>query len=162
MKESSEGRGVLRAIAIYKFVKTTLLAFLALAAFELLGGDHLERFTDYLRHLPLAEGHRAFRELLAPMLSLRLGQVEAAGFVATFYALLFGVEGVGLWRGKRWAEYFTLIATASLIPLEAWAFVDKPTWLRATALVVNIAIVAFLYVFVRRQRQRYGVGREVA
>ena len=34
------------------------------------------------------------------------------------YAALEGIEAVGLWLGKRWAEYLTFIATIVFIPYE--------------------------------------------
>ncbi|MBN8480710.1 MAG: DUF2127 domain-containing protein [Xanthomonadales bacterium] len=66
----------------------------------------------------------------------------------------FRHRGYGLWRGRHWAEWFTLVATASLVPLEAWAFFDSPTALRAAALLLNLAIVGVLFVLLRRQRRR--------
>ena len=151
---SADDRGVLRAIAVYKIVKSVLLCLVAVAAFELVDADHLRAFVERLRHLPLAEGHHRLRDWLQPFLSVTVGEVELAGFVAAFYALLFGVEGYGLWRGRRWAEWFTLVATASLVPLEAWALFDQPTAPRAAALLLNLAIVGVLFVLLRRQRQR--------
>jgi uncharacterized membrane protein (DUF2068 family) len=37
------------------------------------------------------------------------------GLVLAGYALLEGVEAVGLWMGKRWAEYLTFVATTALL-----------------------------------------------
>ncbi len=148
----ADGRGVLRAIAVYKIVKSVLLGLVALAAFELVDGRHLQAFVEYLRHLPLAVGHHLLGEWLRPALSVTVGEVEIAGLVAAVYALLFGIEGYGLWRGRRWAEGLTLVATASLLPLEAWALFDKPGALRAAALLLNLAIVGVLFVLLRRRR----------
>jgi len=38
---------------------------------------------------------------------------------ALAYCILEGVEAVGLWRGRRWAEYLTVVATAGFIPIES-------------------------------------------
>lgn len=152
--EPDSDRGVLRAIAVYKFVKSILLALLALTALELVEGDHLRRFAGWLHHLPLAESHHLLHEWLVPVSSLTAGEVGVAGALAAFYALLFGIEGMGLWRARPWAEYLTLIATASLVPLEAWACFERPTVPRVAALLVNLAIVAVLVVFVRKRSRR--------
>ena len=48
-----------------------------------------------------------------------------AGVAASIYAALFLVEAFGLWAGKRWAEYLTTIATASLIPFEIYELVAR-------------------------------------
>ena len=69
-----------------------------------------------------------------------------------FYAGLLGVEGVGLLLGKRWAEYFTVVATVALIPLELYEIARRPTVTRGTVLLVNVIIVAYLIMRVRRRR----------
>lgn len=60
------------------------------------------------------------------------------------YALIELVEGVGLWLLKRWAEYFTVVATAAFLPLEVYELTDKITWLRIGALALNVAAVVYL------------------
>lgn len=66
----------------------------------------------------------------------------AAGLAA--YAAVELVEAVGLWLLKRWAEYFTVVATAAFVPLEVYDLVEKVTWLRVGALLVNLAAVAYI------------------
>ncbi|ADG79307.1 hypothetical protein TPAU25S_00114 [Tsukamurella paurometabola] len=66
----------------------------------------------------------------------------AAGLFA--YAVIEFVEAVGLWRGARWGEYFAVIATSAFLPLEIYEISEKVTVLRAGALLVNIAAVAWL------------------
>ena len=50
------------------------------------------------------------------MFTLKSSTLSLVGFGVLAYALLEGVEAVGLWWQKRWAEYLTLIATAVFIP----------------------------------------------
>jgi len=69
--------------------------------------------------------------------------------VTLAYAAVFAVEGVGLWMEKRWAEWLTVIITASLIPLEAWEMFNRPTIGKALILLGNAAIVAYLVWHVR-------------
>jgi len=45
---------------------------------------------------------------------------------------------------KRWAEWLTTIITASLIPLEVWEVIFRPTVGKALVLVANTAIVIYL------------------
>jgi len=60
------------------------------------------------------------------------------------YALLEGTEGIGLAMRRRWAEYLTVIATAVLIPFEAYEVVHKVTLFRVGALLLNLAVVGYL------------------
>lgn len=70
--------------------------------------------------------------------------VIAAALLA--YALIELVEGIGLWLVKRWAEYFTVVATAAFLPLEIYELTEKVTWLRIGALLFNIAAVIYLLI----------------
>jgi uncharacterized membrane protein (DUF2068 family) len=69
--------------------------------------------------------------------------------VTLAYAAVFATEGIGLWMQKRWAEWLTVIITASLIPLEVWELLDRPNFGKAAVLVANTAIVAYLVWHVR-------------
>ena len=68
------------------------------------------------------------------------------------YAAVFAVEGVGLWMEKRWAEWLTTIITASLIPLEAWEIIFRPTIGKILIIVANMAVVGYLVWHVRRSK----------
>src|SRR5215831_15475785 len=65
------------------------------------------------------------------------------------YALIELVESVGLWQGKRWGEYFAMVATSIFLPYEIYDLTVKITWLRLGALVVNLLLVVYL-VWTRR------------
>ena len=54
------------------------------------------------------------------------------------------------WREKRWAEYMTLISTGLFIPLEVYEIYRHFTWLKVAVTVVNVLIVWYLAVRLRR------------
>ncbi len=60
------------------------------------------------------------------------------------YGVLQLVEGTGLWLLRRWGEYFAAVATSLFIPLEVYELVEKLTWLRIAALIINVAAVVYL------------------
>jgi uncharacterized membrane protein (DUF2068 family) len=62
------------------------------------------------------------------------------------YGLLEGVEGVGLWMAKRWAEYLTVVATAAFLPVEVSELLKTVTVTKVGAFAVNVAAVAYLVV----------------
>ena len=47
-----------------------------------------------------------------------------------------------------------MIATSLLLPLEVYELVKKPTALKATGIAVNIAIVVYLAILLRRRLRR--------
>jgi uncharacterized membrane protein (DUF2068 family) len=62
------------------------------------------------------------------------------------YGAILTAEGVGLWRLKRWGEYLSAVATSLFIPVEIYELVEKLTWVRVGALLINIAAVVYLVV----------------
>jgi uncharacterized membrane protein (DUF2068 family) len=54
--------------------------------------------------------------------------------------------GTGLPLRKRWVEYFTIITTTGLIPLEVYELSKHLTAVKIVVLIVNIAIVVYLVV----------------
>jgi uncharacterized membrane protein (DUF2068 family) len=60
------------------------------------------------------------------------------------YALIELVEGIGLWLGKRWGEYFAMVATSVFLPYEIYDLAVKVTWLRVGALAINVLLVVYL------------------
>jgi uncharacterized membrane protein (DUF2068 family) len=66
------------------------------------------------------------------------------------YAVIELVEGVGLWLGRRWGEYFAMVATSIFLPLEVWELArGHVTWLKVAAFVINLLLVIYL-VWTRR------------
>ena len=66
----------------------------------------------------------------------------ATGVLA--YGALELLEGVGLWLMRRWGEYVAAVGTSVFIPLEVYELVERVTWVRVAAMVVNVAAVIYL------------------
>ncbi len=65
--------------------------------------------------------------------------------VALFaYAVLLLIESYGLWRIRRWGEYFSVVVTSVFLPLEIWELTEKFTWFKVVLTAVNVAAVAWL------------------
>jgi uncharacterized membrane protein (DUF2068 family) len=141
---------MLALIAAFKFVKAVLSILVALGAFGLLDRNvaaHAERGGG-----ARASGYdqRRVERVISLIVALRPHRLEVIGAAALVYAALFATEGIGLWRGRRWAEWLTVVITASLVPFELYELVRRVTPIRAGALVANLAIVAYLVVMIRR------------
>jgi uncharacterized membrane protein (DUF2068 family) len=57
---------------------------------------------------------------------------------------LFLTEGLGLWFLKRWAEWFTVIITSSLVPVEVYEIHRHPSAVKVVVLAINVAVVGYL------------------
>jgi uncharacterized membrane protein (DUF2068 family) len=141
---------MLPLIGAFKLAKGLLILAVALGVLRLMHADAaevLERWTTQL-HIDPEGRHvgRAMHRILS--LDERHLRVLSAGMIV--YAGLFVVEGVGLMLRKRWAEWLTVIVTASFVPLEIYEAARHPTAIRVAALAVNLTIVWYLVVRLRR------------
>jgi len=78
------------------------------------------------------------------LFSLHSGTLRGVGIALLAYAALEGVEAVGLWLTKRWAEYLTFIATTILLVPEIYEIVHGGSVLKVTGLLVNLIVVLYL------------------
>jgi uncharacterized membrane protein (DUF2068 family) len=149
----------LQLIAVFKFLKAILFILAALGAFGLMQQGIGNQAREWGAALAFGSGQRIVRHVVMQILSLSRSKIAALGVVALFYAALFMTEGIGLWRERRWAEYLTVIATGSLIPLEIYEVAHHVTLLRVAMFVVNVAVVIYLIARLRAPRRESGSGR---
>lgn len=90
-----------------------------------------------------ASGHGLLHEV-DKLFTLDASRLQLFAAVALAYAAIEGIEAVGLWLGKRWAEYLTLLVTASLLPVEVYELTHNLSPLKILTFVLNVAVVAYL------------------
>ena len=134
----------IRVIASYKLAKTIGLILVAIAAFHLDRSQNFERLVHWLEQLSLSDSNGLRWKLVEKLQSMGPSKFVAIGLVALGYAAVFATEGIGLWLQKYWAEWFTVFATGSLVPLEIYEIAKRFGWLKLAALVANIAVVVYL------------------
>lgn len=143
-----KSRRILRLIAAFKFLKAAALLAGGFAALRLMSPDRASSVQGWLERLVLEPGN----VLLAAMAQRALALLERAGpngpkhLAATAFllALIYIVQGIGLFQARRWAEALTVVVTASFLPIEAVALWHRWTTLRAAMIVLNLAVVAYL------------------
>jgi uncharacterized membrane protein (DUF2068 family) len=149
-------------IAVFKLVKAVGLIAGALAAFELLRPERAAWVKTWLVRATMQTEHHLLARALRPILNLSRHKLEAAGVALLLYAALFLTEGVGLLLERTWAEYLTVFATASLIPFEVWEVAHRVTVMRIGVLLLNIAVVIYLWVKLKRRGSDSGSARRSA
>lgn len=141
--------GMLRTIALYKLLKVLLLIGAAYGELRLHDASLSAKLITWVQARPSGIEHEVVTRALEWFSGLSESQIHKVRFVTLTYAVIFAVEGVGLWMQKRWAEWLTTIITASLIPLEVWEFCSRPNLGKAGVVIANVAIVAYLVWHVR-------------
>jgi uncharacterized membrane protein (DUF2068 family) len=134
----------LRIIAVYKAIKSACLIVVAFVAFGLHKEKNFDDLLYALEHLSLADTDGLRWKLVLLLEQMGPGKFVAIGSVALGYATIFATEGTGLWLRKHWAEWFTVIATGSLVPFEIYEMFHKFSSLKLAALLANVAIVVYL------------------
>lgn len=145
---------MLGIIAAFKFVKAALFIAGGVGALRMLDPAVEERVRQWLLALSLAHGWPIILGLLSKLSGLSGHRLQALGAVAFAYALLFLIEGTGLWLAQRWAEYLTVIATASFLPVELYELHRGMSTVKFVALLANVAMVAYLIYRLWHDRRR--------
>ena len=137
-------------IALFKLIKGILLLAVGIGALKLLHRDIAQTVAHWVDILRVDPDNRLIHRLLTRILSVTPAQLRAASAGTFVYAGLLLTEGLGLLFRKRWAEYFTIVTTAGLIPIEVYELSRRVSTAKVTVLIINVAIVAYL---VRRIRK---------
>jgi len=109
-----------------------------------------QTISDLARHLGFDPSHNGIEKIIAKVQAISPHKYEIFGGVAVAYGILEGAEGYGLWRRRRWGEQLTIVATSLLFIPEIWEITKTPTALKIGALLLNIAVVIYLIVRLRR------------
>jgi uncharacterized membrane protein (DUF2068 family) len=147
----------LRIIGGFKLLTGSLLVGLGFGLFHQLGDDPGREVSRIVSALKFDPENQYIHGGIQWISGIGPRQLEAIRVGTFLYALLYLVEGVGLLMQKRWAEYFTVIATGSLIPLEIYEVWKRLTVLRLSVLAINLAIVGYLaYRLVQARKEQAG------
>jgi len=151
MTAKAKGSRGLWLIAAFKLVKGLGLLILGIGALKLLHRDvaaEMER-CNLLRFDPQNHLIRKLLEKIGMIDDRKLKELSIGTF---FYSGLLLTEGVGLALQQRWAEYVTIVTTASLLPLEIFEITKHVSVARIALLLINIAVVVYLVIEVCRTR----------
>lgn len=135
---------LLNLIVAFKFFKGIMLIAVALGAHHLMNRD----MSDFVEHLVdsfRVDPDNRYIHLLLEKAQLVGGkQLEELSIGSFFYAAIVITEGTGLALRKHWAEYFTIIVTASFLPLEIYELAHRVTPIKIVVMLINLAILVYL------------------
>jgi uncharacterized membrane protein (DUF2068 family) len=149
--KSSDNR-LVRLIGLFKLLKAALLIAVGMGAFHLVHRDLARVLEHWATVLGLDPGNRYVERALQKSVNLTPDKIRGLGVVSFIYAGLFLVEGIGLWLVKHWAEWFSVIITTSLVPVEIYEIHRHPSAIKVLVLVLNIAVVGYLVWRIHNER----------
>jgi uncharacterized membrane protein (DUF2068 family) len=142
---------MLRLIAVFKLLKAALLIVVGAGILKLMHNDMARVLDHWILMLGLDPGNRFVDQALRKAISTPPHKLRDLSLGSFVYAGLFLTEGIGLWLLKRWAEWFTVVITASLLPIEVYEIHRHPTAVKILVLIINIAVVAYLLYRIRTE-----------
>ena len=131
---NSSNNGLIRLVAVFKLVKAVALIATGIGVLKLMHMDVGAELEHWIVRLGLDPGSHYVNEVLEKATRLSPEKIKALGLVSFVYAGLFLTEGLGLWFLKRWAEWFTVIITSSLVPVEVWEIHLHPSAVKVVVL----------------------------
>jgi uncharacterized membrane protein (DUF2068 family) len=143
---------VLRIIAVDRAIHFVVLAALAVAVF-LFASHEIRLRAFFYRVANAVQGGSAspdhpaksgFLHTLEHLVALKSSTLYAVAAAAAVYAVVEGLEAVGLWYQKRWAEYLTFVATCAFLPYEVYELTRSTSPFKWIAIAANLAIAAYL------------------
>lgn len=134
----------LYVIAAFKLTGVLLMSTIGLGALHLLNADAVAVVEGWVDAIGADVKGDFVRDLLAKVAGMPRQRFEEIGFGAFGYAAVLLVQGIGLLRQKRWAEWLTVVLTGSFIPLELWELSKGVSLPKVGLLVANVTIVWYL------------------
>lgn len=144
----------LKLVALLELSKGALVLLAGFGLLTLLHKDAGQAAEDLVRlfHLnPASHMPRIFIDAADKLTDARLWLLAA---LALGYALIRVVEACGLWLRKAWAEWFGALTGAVYIPIEVYELLLQATWPRIAILAVNVVVVGYLALELRRRARR--------
>jgi uncharacterized membrane protein (DUF2068 family) len=157
IRQKSRHNRWLILIAAFKLAQALLFIAIGLGALRLLHKDVEELLSQWANHLRFNPEWHFVKFALdrSTFINDKIIRRFSIGLFA--YAALGLTEGIGLYLEKTWAEYMTLIITASFLPFEIFEIMRRVTAIRFGLLAINILVFFYLIKVVteRVRRQRF-------
>ncbi|HTT56520.1 MAG TPA: DUF2127 domain-containing protein [Opitutaceae bacterium] len=134
----------LKVIAAIEAAKGAVVLAAGLGLFELMHRDVQEGAERLVRNMHLNPASHYPRVFLEATARLDKPDLRLLALGALAYALVRFIEAFGLWRARRWAEWFGALSGSVYLPLEVFKLWELVTWPRITVLFTNVVVVVYL------------------
>ena len=138
-------------IGLFKLLKAASLLIIGFGVLHLLHRDVATVAEHWIEVLRVDPDNRFVHRALLRIFNITPKQLKELSVGTFVYAGIFLTEGTGLLMRKHWAEYMTLLSTALFIPLEVYEIYRHFTWLKVAVTIVNLLIVWYLAVRIKRR-----------
>ena len=134
----------LKSVAIFEAAKGTLVLCVGIGLLALIHEDLQLYGENVVRHLHMNPAHEYPRIFIEKISQLTPAQIKIFIAGAAIYSTVRFIEGYGLWKAKKWAEWFAIISSGIYLPIELYEIIKHPKWLTLVITLTNVAVLVFL------------------
>jgi uncharacterized membrane protein (DUF2068 family) len=143
MRTSSELAGI-RLIALVEAAKALLVLSAGFGLLSLIHHDVEATAARWLARLHLNPANRNPQIFLDAVSRATDARLWLMAGLALIYAIVRAAMAWGLWFDRPWAEWFAVVGAGIYFPIEVYELWRGVTAIKISALVINLAIVAFI------------------
>ena len=148
-------RGLL-LVGLFKLSKAIFFTAVGAGALDLMNKNINDVVLSVIDALRIDPERRFVGILMEHVGLIQPHDLRRAGILSFLYAMVCVVEGTGLMLEKRWAEYFTVILTASALPWESYELIEKFSPYKVALLVINLVVLLYLLWILKKRREEEG------
>lgn len=134
----------LRVVAAFEAFKGAIVLIVGFGLLSLLGRDQAAFAEHLVGRLHLNPAHHYPHIFIEAMSNMNNTHLVLLACLAALYSAIRFAEAYGLWRQRRWAEWLAALSGAIYVPVEIYEIFHRVSWFKIAALVVNLAIVAYM------------------
>lgn len=142
----------IRSVAVFEASKGVVVILAGLGCFSLMHHNVAavaEQIAEQLHFNPSMHITRIFIDAARHINDARLGLLA---LLSLLYSTMRFIEAYGLWRARRWAEWFAAISCGVYLPVEIAELLRGFSWIKMVILLINIAIVIYMTSVLVRQK----------
>ncbi len=144
----------LRAVALFEALKGTLALLAAGGLFYYIPHDLRHIAVELVGRLHLNAGKSYPDVFLRVVEDATNPQLWLIAALVLAYAAVRFTEAYGLWRERVWGEWVAAASGAIYVPVELYELSRRVTWIRVSALALNVAVVALMAFALWKRRKR--------
>ncbi len=134
----------LRPIAAFEALKGAGGLIVGLVALGFMDRDNEVFAEQIIRHLHIDPTWRYAQWFVKLVAEASDSQIMVVAVFFAFYAFVRFAEAYGLWFERRWAEWLAALSGGIYVPIEIYELFRRVTWIKVAALIINLAIVAYM------------------
>lgn len=144
MRNSIHSSHGVRIVAAFEGAKGALVLLAGFGLLSIVHQSAQQVAEAIVRHFHLNPASRYPRVFIDVAGNISDSQLWLMAGFALAYASIRLIEAYGLWRERRWAEWFAVLSGGIYVPVEVYELLSGISWIKISTLALNLCIVAYM------------------